>query len=298
LFVGATECEDGWVPYKDEKCIKLFSSENLLTFEAAQVLCSTQGSTKYPATLVMVKSAEIQAILEEITSNTFDSLWLGATYDTGSKEFKWIDGESLTYSNWQDGYPTNSSDTQNCIELRPTEGRRLTAAKGRWANVPCQKRNLVICQKAPTWSLEDAVEEILSLRRQHQDDVDALNAELVKAAGQIQSLREEITVVNSRVVPVGSIYIEYADQPDPRSLWPTLSWQDISSTYAGLFFRTAGGDASSFGATQDACAPRLSQLYYAATDTDTYPTEVEVPDIRHMCILVLVRTETLDCGLA
>jgi len=108
--------------------------------------------------------------------------------------------------------------------------------KGKWANVSCRKRNLVICQKTPTWSLEDAVDAIIKSRRQ----VDSISAELAAA-------RNEIAAINSRVVPIGSIYIEYHNQPAPRSFWPTLTWQDISGTYAGLFFRTAGGDAAGWG---------------------------------------------------
>jgi len=76
---GATVCEDGWVSLKDEQCIKSFSSGNFLTLEEAATFCSTQGSQKYPSTLVMIKSAEIQGILEKTMSDTFDNLWIGAT---------------------------------------------------------------------------------------------------------------------------------------------------------------------------------------------------------------------------
>jgi len=77
------------------------------------------------------------------------------------------------------------------------------------------------------------------------------------------------------LTPVGSIYIEYYNQPAPQSLWPNLTWQDISSFYSGLFFRTSGGDAASWGTTQAACAPLISELGYAKGGT--YQQVVSVP---------------------
>jgi len=203
------------MPYKDEQCIKYFSVPNFLTFEETKRFCSTQGSNKNPATLVMVKSAELQDFLADMTRTTFDSLWLGAMYDNTSKAFKWVDGELLKYSNWQEGYPQNVSNTQTCIELRPNNGKLSTTVNGKWANVACQKRNMVTCQKALKWSLEEAVNELLSIRRQHQEDVDAMreeassiqrqhqedvraiNTELVKAVDERNALREEVALANS-----------------------------------------------------------------------------------------------------
>jgi len=209
----------------------------------------------------MVKSAEIQETLEEMTNDIYDTLWIGAMYDNSSKVFKWVDGEPLTYSNWQEGYPTNVSDTQHCIELRPDSVKSPTAEKGKWADVACQKRNLVSCQKAPMWSFEDAVDEIIRIR-----------VELANAL-------EQISVVSSRVVPVGSIYIEYHNQPAPGSLWPALTWQDISTSYAGLFFRITGEEAEEWGTTQSACAPRIREMGVGSKEAPPYfPNTVTVPE--------------------
>lgn len=51
------------------------------------------------------------------------------------------------------------------------------------------------------------------------------------------------------VMPVGSVYVQFRGQPAPNTLWGG-TWQNISSTFAGEFFRAEGGDAASFGSSQ------------------------------------------------
>lgn len=44
---------------------------------------------------------------------------------------------------------------------------------------------------------------------------------------------------------VGSIYVQYPGQDEPKAVFGG-SWLNITSMYAGLFFRAEGGDASTF----------------------------------------------------
>jgi hypothetical protein len=46
--------------------------------------------------------------------------------------------------------------------------------------------------------------------------------------------------------PVNSIYIQYPSQSAPGVLFGLTTWTDVSSYYAGAFFRAAGGRAASF----------------------------------------------------
>lgn len=57
-----------------------------------------------------------------------------------------------------------------------------------------------------------------------------------------------ITTLQNSLVPVGFTYTQLPGMSDPSALWPFGTWSDISSTYAGAFFRAEGGSASSFGA--------------------------------------------------
>lgn len=62
------------------------------------------------------------------------------------------------------------------------------------------------------------------------------------------------------IVPIGFIYVQLSDQPEPHNLWESMIWSDISAEYAGLFFRVLGGGSAHFNVTQAESSPRLSQV--------------------------------------
>ena len=60
-------------------------------------------------------------------------------------------------------------------------------------------------------------------------------------------------------LPVGFIYIQLRNQSTPDVLFKTSGkWQDISSTYAGEFFRAVGGNSASFGSKQNEGLPTFN----------------------------------------
>ena len=58
-------------------------------------------------------------------------------------------------------------------------------------------------------------------------------------------------------MPVGSVYVRFKGQPAPNTLWGG-TWQNISSQYAGEFFRAEGGDAAPFGQSQAEGLPNIT----------------------------------------
>ncbi len=59
-------------------------------------------------------------------------------------------------------------------------------------------------------------------------------------------------------LPIGFIYFQLRGQSTPDVLFGTSGkWQDISSTYAGEFFRAVGGNAASFGSNQNEGLPNI-----------------------------------------
>ena len=58
--------------------------------------------------------------------------------------------------------------------------------------------------------------------------------------------------------PLGFIYIQFRDQAGPNTLFPGTTWQNISSTYAGRFFRAEGGASASFGGQQAGGLPNIT----------------------------------------
>lgn len=60
-------------------------------------------------------------------------------------------------------------------------------------------------------------------------------------------------------LPIGFIYMQLRGQSTPDVLFNTTGkWQDISSTYAGEFFRAVGGNSASFGVTQSEGLPNIA----------------------------------------
>lgn len=62
------------------------------------------------------------------------------------------------------------------------------------------------------------------------------------------------------IVPIGFIYTQLPNQPEPHLLWDSAIWSDISSQYAGLFFRVLGGGSQTFNFTQAEQSPRITQV--------------------------------------
>ena len=58
-------------------------------------------------------------------------------------------------------------------------------------------------------------------------------------------------VAAGRTPPVGTIYFQLAGKTAPGTLWGG-TWTDVSSTYAGCFFRAAGGNANTFASGNQA----------------------------------------------
>jgi hypothetical protein len=48
-----------------------------------------------------------------------------------------------------------------------------------------------------------------------------------------------------------------------------MTWNDVSSAYAGVFFRVTGGDAASFGQVQNDNAPILKEVEYSSREAYT-----------------------------
>lgn len=79
-------------------------------------------------------------------------------------------------------------------------------------------------------------------------------------------------IASQQTMPVGSVYVQFSGQTDPTTLFGG-TWDNISDTYAGLFFRTEGGDAAAFGETQGGGAPDITgELTGLASTTNVPPS--------------------------
>lgn len=72
----------------------------------------------------------------------------------------------------------------------------------------------------------------------------------------LQNPATGINIVIPSTMPVGAIYVQFAGQSDPTTLFGG-TWENVSSIYAGLFFRAEGGNAAAFGLSQGGGAPNI-----------------------------------------
>lgn len=72
----------------------------------------------------------------------------------------------------------------------------------------------------------------------------------------LQNPATGINIVIPSTMPVGAIYVQFAGQSDPTTLFGG-TWENVSSIYAGLFFRAEGGAAAAFGSSQGGGAPNI-----------------------------------------
>jgi hypothetical protein len=122
-------------------------------------------------------------------------------------------------------------------------------SNGEWTDIPCRKRNLVVCQKVQNWTVVRIQENLMKAIR----EMKAVSEE----SRQMKAVAASVLASLQTLIPVGFVYVEMSGQRQPKQLWPTFEWADVSADYGGLFFRVLGNDSAPFGTIQEPSAPRL-----------------------------------------
>ena len=160
------------------------------------------------------------------------------------------------------GQPSNESDGL-CIEMKsPVSFYGDINSVGNWLNVHCKRRNAVVCQKMQTWSLETLQKIILESRQKTKEEFEAL--------------KKKLSVIESNLVPIGFIYVQLPSQPEPKTLWQLVEWKDVTSDYAGLFFRAEGENAEPFGQLQNENSPRVVKVHRHDGQLNGTPFEISL----------------------
>jgi hypothetical protein len=71
----------------------------------------------------------------------------------------------MSLTNWEVGFPTEDP-TNACMQISPRSLVKETQGPGdgHWRDVPCSKRNLVICEKKPMLSVPELQDILFHLR--------------------------------------------------------------------------------------------------------------------------------------
>ncbi|CAG2102107.1 unnamed protein product [Medioppia subpectinata] len=180
---------NGWVPYGNEKCYRVFNTTDPKTYAESGEYCGALKQDPYVPTLAIVKSADEHRFLVDYLSDTFANgidVWIGARRRTSPAdnvpEFKWWDGSALEYSNWLPGAALGV-DRADCVAMKSAKqwyavsGGAQLVDNGVWVNTVCGAHNMVLCQKLQYWSYREIQLQVLADRRralQTHHDLDTL----------------------------------------------------------------------------------------------------------------------------
>jgi len=160
--------------------------------------------------------------------------------DGNYEMFRWTDNSDFSFSNWAQGNPQKLSG-YDCVQINADE-----SILGKWSNDPCNRNNLVVCQKMQTWTNDHIQEILLNERRENIKIFAQIEENFLDVNKRLSNSLEQQT----KLIPIGFIYVQLSGQSDPKSLWSTMEWTDVTTEYAGLFFRAEGGQSAKFGEIQ------------------------------------------------
>ena len=130
------KCDDEGYEVFGDRCYSLKRSSTM-TYKNAKDLCESEG-----ATLITIKSQEVNDFLRDLIYSDTDVYWLGATDIASEGTFQWPDGSqvSASWTNWNSGEPNDWGGEEDCTEF-------FKYAK--WNDINCRSADLFpACEKA------------------------------------------------------------------------------------------------------------------------------------------------------
>ncbi|KAJ6636468.1 Acetyl-coenzyme A transporter 1, partial [Pseudolycoriella hygida] len=107
------------------------------------------------------------------------------------------------------------------------------------------------------WKCEKSIQLLKEQLSEAEKSIQLLK-EQIESGKSIQLLKEQSL---GGSVPIGFTYVQLSGQRDPNVLWPAFKWEDITTNYAGLFFRAEGNDTVKFNEGEQAeNSPRLTNV--------------------------------------
>ncbi|XP_017266596.1 macrophage mannose receptor 1-like [Kryptolebias marmoratus] len=125
-------CSSPWIPYNGH-CFHL--QRAVQTWSDAQRECRKEGGD-----LVSIRNVEDQSfIISQLGYASNDELWIGLNDRTIEGLFDWSDHSTVTFTSWDFGEPTVSSEDEDCVLIK--------GENGNWADHSCREKHGFICMK-------------------------------------------------------------------------------------------------------------------------------------------------------
>ncbi|XP_038076947.1 macrophage mannose receptor 1-like [Patiria miniata] len=124
------------------RCYTFFGKEpdSKLSWRNASLECK-----KVPGgELATIHSQAVQAKLTSFLEEYKFHIWIGLSDITTNRQFKWIDGTTLDYTNWNSGEPNEYGGQEDCVEMYDHWNDA-----GEWNDQNCDTKNGYVCQSKP-----------------------------------------------------------------------------------------------------------------------------------------------------
>jgi len=186
----------------------VFDFLGLQSYTDAERACLEKG-----ANLLTIQDSHKQ---ESVVSFLFnrsklvDHVWLGVRLGNssadGKKRYYWAqDGAELIYTKWMNGHQSSvdNNTSSQCVQMHQD---------GAWVTQPCEKKNVVVCEREPTLTLANLRKLLKRIKQSH--------------------------------IPIGFVYVQFSDRQPPGEIWPRMKWTDVTDNYSDSFFQTYTSDPS------------------------------------------------------
>lgn len=147
------------------------------------------------------------------------------------------DNSEVRFTDWEEKNPSTDQN-RACVEMKSHFGFYSTETSvGKWTDVLCNKKNIVLCQKIQSWSISYMQKKFMNAMKDF--------------SGAINELKASINQLNKELLPNGFIYVQLPNQRSPQEVWSSMKWNDISQQYSNVFFRVIRGIAEAFDKFQE-----------------------------------------------
>ncbi|KAF1383676.1 hypothetical protein PFLUV_G00134320 [Perca fluviatilis] len=125
-------CSRPWIPYNGH-CFHLNRTQK--TWSDAQRECRNEGGD-----LVSIRNVEDQSfVISQLGYTSTDELWIGLNDRKMEGLFDWTDHSTVSFTSWEFGKPSVSTDIKDCVLIR--------GENGNWADQVCEEKHGSICMK-------------------------------------------------------------------------------------------------------------------------------------------------------
>ena len=175
---------------------KFYLLSNAATWKEAQAQAVSLGGN-----LVTVNDATENQFLVNTFGGT-ELLWIGLTDEVTEGQFKWVNGEAVTYTNWDIGQPNNVLDVEDYAHIN-----NYFSGPGKWNDLPNDPSQFSFPAQE---GYPNSLRGIIEIANPSNDTIigsagdDTINGGLGSDTVNYSSLTEAITLLASGIVNKGS----------------------------------------------------------------------------------------------